>query len=81
MCTLDGTTLVRHKCGDNIDLCGRNLDLRVYLVHSAAGVLSSGSNHYLCWRFGDYVGKFATTPPPYIGTVDADSVTHIFFVT
>lgn len=81
MCYLDGTTLTRFKCGDNIDLCGRNLDLRVYLVHSAAGVLSNVSNHYLCWRFGDYVGKFSTTPPPVIGTVDTDSVTYFTFAT
>jgi len=70
-----------YLAGSNIyyGINGKNLDLRVYLVHSAAGVLSNAGNHYLCWREGHYIGKFATTPPSYSGSLDTDSVTYFTF--
>ena len=62
---------------------GHNLDQHVYVVHDSGGGLSAVSDHYLCWRNGDYVGKFATgdTRPGYVGTLDTDSVTYLTYVT
>ena len=62
---------------------GHNLDQHVYVVHDSGGGLSAVSNHYLCWRNGDYVGKFASgdTRPGYTGTLDTDSVTYLTYVT
>jgi len=62
---------------------GHNLDQRVYNVNfsSCTGLFTSGTNHYLCWRNGDYVGKFLSTDtlPTYTGALDASSVTHLTF--
>jgi hypothetical protein len=58
---------------------GHNLDQRVYIVTICGGVLANSSNHYLCWRNGDYVGKFLSTDtlPAYTGSLDTDNVTYI----
>ncbi len=91
LCTLKAVTvggfstiqLVRDWSGNNIDLCGRNLDLHVWVIHLAGATLSAVSNHYLCHRFGDYIGKFASgdTRPPHIGTLDTDDVTYLTYIT
>lgn len=62
---------------------GHNLDQHVYVVHDSGGGLSAVSDHYLCWRNGDYVGKFATgdTRPGYTGALDTSSVTYLTYVT
>jgi len=62
---------------------GHNLDQRVYVVHDSGGGLSAVSDHYLCWRNGDYVGKFASgdTRPGHEGSLDTDSVTYLTYVT
>lgn len=58
---------------------GHNLNQRVYVVTICGGVLANSSNHYLCWRNGDYVGKFLSTDslPAHTGTLDATNVTYI----
>ena len=87
LCTLEtvtvngisGLVLTRHKCGDNIDLCGRNLNHVIHVIELVGGVLYQTSYYTICWRFGDYVGKFASgaTLPPVIGTVDSTDATYI----
>jgi hypothetical protein len=87
LCTLESATvggfetvqLMRYWAGNNIDLCGRNLDLKVQVLTICLGTLNHSSYHYLVYRFGDYIGKFAdgATRPPYIGTIDTDTVSYI----
>lgn len=86
LCTLEAKTiggystiqLTRWWSGGNIDLCGRNLDLCVHVYEMYSYVPKETSKHYLCWRFGDYVGKFdeGDTRPAAIGTLDTDDVDH-----
>ena len=87
LCTLESAMvggfetiqLMRYWAGNNIDLCGRNLDHRIIKVHIVAGVFYEAGSDYLCYRFGDYIGKFSSTAdrPPHIGTLDTISSTYI----
>ena len=91
LCTLESAMvggfetiqLMRYWAGNNIDLCGRNLDLKVQILTICVGVLMHSSYHYLVYRFGDYIGNFAdgATRPPHIGTLDTDNVTYISGIT
>jgi hypothetical protein len=87
LCTLESATvggfetvqLMRYWAGNNIDLCGRNLDHRIFKVHIVEGIFYEAGSDYLCYRFGDYIGKFSSTAtrPPHIGTLDTISSTYI----
>ena len=82
LCTVESDLSVsRWWSGNNIDLCGRNLNLKVHVVtiNSVTHFITEISWHTLVWRFGDYIGKFASsdTLPPYIGTMDTDDITYI----
>ena len=73
--------LTRWWAGNNIDLCGRNIDLKVHVctINSVTHVITETSWHTLVYRFGDYIGKFASgdTLPLHIGTLDTDDVSYI----
>ena len=89
LCKLESVTiggfatlqLTRFWCGNNIDLCGRNEDLKVHVVsiNSITHFITETSWHTRVTRFGDYIGKFASgdTLPPHVGTLDTDDVTYI----
>jgi len=76
-----GSRLLMWLAGSHILLRGRghNLDLHVWLIYLDGGSFTPVSDHYLCWRNGDYVGKFATgdTRPGYIGGLDTDDVSYV----
>tara|TARA_R110000868_G_scaffold59271_1_gene181951 strand:- start:1858 stop:2655 length:798 start_codon:yes stop_codon:yes gene_type:complete len=76
-----GAYLEYHLAGSHILLRhrGHNLDQHVFVVDISNGAVQAVSDHYLCWRNGDYVGKFESTDtlPDYLGSLDTDSVTYL----
>ena len=72
---------ITYLAGSHITLRhrGHNLDLKVKIVHISGGTLTDVSYHYLCWRAGDYVGKFEATDtkPAANGIIDTDTITYI----
>ena len=73
--------LIMHLAGSHITMRARgyNLDQHVWQVYLDAGAIENVRDWYLCWRNGDYVGKFQSSGdlPSAIGQLDTSDVTYI----
>jgi len=73
--------LILHLAGNHITMRARgyNLDMHVFQLYLDAGVLQAVRDWYLCWRNGDYVGKFDSEGdlPAAIGQLDTSNSTYI----
>jgi len=76
-----GGELIMHLAGSHITMRqrGYNLDMLISQVYLDSGALLPVREWYLCWRNGDYVGKFDTAGelPAYIGDLDTSDSTFI----